>query len=302
MKPELDGDYLVWKNVGTGTNSNTVSDTQFSKSMVTEAKTRIPLDVSYKYYFNDKLVNSPKDIEGKTGHFRLEASFTNTSSEKTPVKYKDPDTGETVVAKTDVYLPLVIQPYLWKFDNQHFFNVETDPTAVTIYKPDAVQPGWTIPLFPPATDDTAKIWVEADVKDFSMPVLTLAVAFVFPESNQKDALEQLTPGIKALYEGIKQLDGGLNTAVAGLGSAATPDTLIYGISQIYDGLLTLSSNTEGLGAAKAGLDNQIIPGVDKMIPGVDQLYGGTDLVLGGLAGLKAGVGDPSNPTEPLRAA
>ncbi len=280
-KPELDGDYIIWRDVSAEENANLVSDTRFSKSMVEEAKTRIPLDVEYKYYLDDKLVSGPKDIEGKNGHFRLECTMKNTSKEKTPVKYKDPETGETVVVNTDVYLPLVISPYMWQWDNQHFFNMETDQYCLNIYKPDCYQTGWTIPLFPPATDEKLTIWVEADVKDFRMPALTLVCAFVFPETNQNDALEQLGPGIAQLYDGVKQLDGGLNEAVAGLGSATTPDTLIYGISQIYDGLLTLSSN-EGLAKAKSAIDDVMIPGVEeaaagidnKMIPGVDQAVAG----------------------------
>ncbi len=67
MKPELDGDYIVWKDIGTGTNSNNLVDTQFSKSMMEEARSRIPVTISYKYYFNGQLVSDPKDIEGKTG-------------------------------------------------------------------------------------------------------------------------------------------------------------------------------------------------------------------------------------------
>ena len=171
----------------------------------------------------------------------MEATFTNVSGSPFPVAYKDPATGETLYQKTDVYLPLVIQPYDWKFDNNHFFNLQADPMAVIIPKAGLTQPGWTIPLFPPATDAKQGIWVEADVKDFRMPALALVVAFVFPHTNQANALDQLGPGLNDLYGGIRQLDEGLNTAVAGLGTAATPDTLLYGIGKIYDGLLQLSA-------------------------------------------------------------
>ena len=41
-KPAVDGDYLVWKGIDTGTDTNTVADVKFSKAMVEEAKTRIP--------------------------------------------------------------------------------------------------------------------------------------------------------------------------------------------------------------------------------------------------------------------
>ncbi len=279
-KPAVDGDYLVWKGIDTGTDTNTVADVKFSKAMVEEAKTRIPLKISYQYYFDGKKVSGPKDIAGKTGHFRMEATFTNVSGESVPVAYKDPATGETLYQKTDVYLPLVIQPYDWKFDNNHFFNLQADPMAVIIPKPDVTQPGWTIPLFPPATDAKQGIWVEADVKDFRMPALALVVAFVFPHTNQANALDQLGPGLNDLYGGIRQLDEGLNTAVAGLGTAATPDTLLYGIGKIYDGLLQLSA--EGIDKLEGGVNGQLIPGIH-------QLYGGTDQILGGLGTAKGGI-------------
>lgn len=292
-KPEIDGDYMVWKGVNTDTNSNIIADIQFSKAMVDEAKTRIPLKVTYQYFFDGKLVEGPEAIVGKTGHFRLEATFVNTSGEMTPIPYKDPTTGETLFQRTDVYLPLVIQPYDWKFDNQHFFNLKTDPMAVIIPKPDVTQPGWTIPLFPPATEPKQSIWVEADVKDFRMPALALVIAFKFPTTNQANALETLGPGLEDLYGGIITLDEGLNKAVAGLGSAATPDTLIYGIGQIYDGLLKLSSNTEGLGKAKAGLDSQLIPGVNQLYGGINQMYGGSGLLIDSMGAAKAGVAELS---------
>ncbi len=304
-KPALEGDQLVWKGLDSGERGiNAVADFQFSKAMVEEARQRIPLDVEYRYYLDSKRVSGPEEIRGKSGHFRLEATFTNTSRERRNVKYTDPETGETVTSAMDVYLPLVIQPYDWKFDNQHFFNLRADPTAVVVPLPDVYQPGWSIPLFPPATEASQTIWVEADVKDFRMPVLTLVIAFVFPETNQADPLETFGPGLEQLIDGVKQLDEGLKEAVAGLGSAATPDTLIYGISKVYDGLLKLASQTEGLGYAKSNIDSA-------MLPGVNQLYGGTDLVLGGLSGAKQGIaqlksginqviaglrsGDPENP-------
>ena len=287
-KPEIDGDYMVWKGIDSGANNNTIADVQFSKAMVEEAKTRIPLKVNYQYYFDGKKVSGPEDIAGKTGHFRLEATFTNISGESTPVAFKDPTTGETLYQKADVYLPLIIQPYDWKFDNQHFFNLQTDPMALIIPKPDVTQPGWTIPLFPPATEAKQSIWIEADVKDFRMPALALVVAFKYPTTNQANALDQLGPGLEELYGGIQTLDAGLNTAVAGLGSAATPDTLIYGIGQIYDGLLKLSA--EGIGLLEEGV-SQVQGGVNgQLIPGTYQAYYGMDTLVGGLGGAQAAVG------------
>ncbi len=290
-KPSVEGDYIVWKGVGAGGNSNHVATTKFSKEQVEQARLKIPLKVEYRYYLDGKEMK-PEEMKGKSGHFRLELKLANRSAEKRVVKYKDPDTGQEKSESVDVYLPLVVQPYDWKFDNQRFFNFKTDPTGILFAQPNCYQPGWSIPLFPPATDDTFTIWVEADVKDFSMPTLTLVVAFVFPETNQKNAAEEMGPALEQLYDGIKQLDAGLQQAAAGVGSATTPDTLLYGITQIYDGLLQVVDPVEGLPYAKSMIDTKFIPGVLQAIDGLDQL-------IAGMIQISAGISHaPNPPTDP----
>ena len=129
----------------------------------------------------------------------------NTSKEKREVEYEDPATGQMKKGEVDVYLPLVILPYDWYFDNKVFFNLECDETGIIVPMPDFYNVGWSIPLFPPATEESHTIWVAADVKNFKMPPLTLSVNFVFPHTNQSNPLELLGPAIKQVYGGVKQL-------------------------------------------------------------------------------------------------
>lgn len=294
-KPEIEGDYIVWKGLEADGNSNHLATAVFSKEMVEKARTKIPLKIEFRYTLDGKEMKL-EDIAGKSGHFRMECRLTNTSKEKRVVEYKDPDTGQMTSEEVEVYLPLVISPYDWNFDNQTFFNLEADPTGLVIPQPTVYTVGWSIPLFPPATDDSFTIWVEADVKNFHMDPLTLVVAFVFPETNQKNPLEEMGPGLTELYGGVKQLDAGLREAVAGLGSPTTPDTLLYGITAMYDGLSQMGSATEGLPAAKAGLDTLLIPGIDQMYYGIGSTTTPNTLLYaanGVRNGLKSG--DPLHP-------
>ena len=170
-----------------------------------------------------------------------------------------------VTEKVETYLPLVILPYDWYFDNSIFFNLEADPTGLVVWMPDFYNVGWSIPLFPPATEESHTIWVAADVKDFAMPPLTLAVAFTFPETNQTDVTATLAPYMKAFYDGMVKVN-------AGIGTPTTDPSLLFGITAVNDGLAQLAA---GLPAAPEAITTQLIPGVDQlssavntMIPGV----------------------------------
>lgn len=296
--PSDEGDLLLWEGLSTGDNANFLAASNLPEGIVEEGSMRIPLDVRYEYWLDGKKV-FPEDIVGKDGHFRMELTLTNTSKETTEVEYVDPETGELITTEVETYLPMVIVPYDWYFDNTTFFNLECDPTGLVFWMPDFYQVGWSIPLFPPATEASHTIWVEADVKNFHLPTLTLPVAFVFPETNQIDTTAIFKSGLEQLYDGIKQLDEGLQEAVAGVGDTGTSDTLLWGINQIDDGLAQMASATEGLPYAKSNLDSQLIPGVAYAAANIgsestpDTLLWGASQVTGGLQGIAAGIGSPT---------
>jgi len=257
-KPKVEGDYIVWEGLKAKDSANVVAGTKLSAAMVDEAKTRIPLDIKFKYRFDGVPITDLNEITGKSGRFELELTLRNTSKERTAVEYKDPVTGEKKKEEVDTYIPMVIQPYDWYFDNRIFFNLEADATGIVFRMPDFYQVGWTIPLFPPATQESCTIWVKADVKNFRMPPLTLAVAFLFPESNQEDPLTLVKPGMQSLFNGVKQLSDGI-------GSREKENTIINGIVKIDDGLKKIAA---GLPEAKSSLDTKLVPGIEQMVAGI----------------------------------
>jgi hypothetical protein len=284
--PSDEGDLLLWEGLSTSDFANFPAMTEFSDSMREDGAMRIPLDLRYQYFLDGRPVD-PNDITGESGRFRMELTLENTSEEMTVVEYEDPETGEMIETEIETYLPMVIIPYDWYFDNTTFFNLECDPTGLVFWMPDFYQVGWSIPLFPPATEDSHTIWVEADVKNFHLPTLTLPVAFVFPETNQIDTTALFKNGLEQIFNGVKQLDEGLVQAEEGVGDPGTADTLLYGIAAINDGLAEMGG---AVPEAQSAINNDMIPGVQQMYAGTDQLLSGNQQIAAGLQGIAAGIG------------
>jgi len=297
--PVVEDDYLVWKNIKVDGNANVLSSTQVEgEDLVEEVSMRIPLELHYEYWFDEEgdgkdvmLKVSPEEIVGKDGHFRMELTMTNTSDEMTEVEYRDPDTGEMIAGEVETYLPLVILPYDWYFPNDVFFDLKVDPTGLVVHVPNYYQLGWSIPLFPPATERSHTIWVEADVKSFEMPPLVLSVNFVFPETNQIDTMPLFVSGFEQLYDGIKQVNEGI-----GLTDMESEETLLYGVTAIKDGLKQMAA---GLPEALENINNQMIPGVAEAAAGIgspdtpDTLMYAIDQSTLGLMEMVAGIGGPN---------
>jgi len=280
---------LVLNNVAVSGLKNVITQLTLNKDDLAWAQEQMPLTTKYSYWLNGEPVANLKDIAGQSGHFRLELTLKNTSKQMQNVAYTDSTTGQKKTERVETYLPLVVQPYDWYFDNAVFSNVTSDETGIIFGMPTYYQIGWSIPLFPPATEESDTIWMEADVKNFSLDPLTLAIAFVFPKTNQKDPLPEIASGLTDLYGGVDQLGAGIQEASAGVGTTSTDNTLLFGISQITGGLKTLASPSEGLPSANAAITGQLMPGVAQMMAGVGTLSDPASIT-GGLAQIAAGIG------------
>ncbi len=283
---------LVLNNVGVSGLKNVITQLTLSKDDLDWAVSQVPLTTEYTYWLDGEPVANLKDIAGRSGHFKLQLKLRNTSNKLQDVTYTDSITGQKKTERVETYMPLVVQPYDWYFDNAVFSSVTCDETGIVFGMPTFYQIGWSIPLFPPATEATNTIWVEADVKNFSLDPLTLAIAFVYPKTNQTDPLPEFASGLTELYSGADQLGAGIQEAAAGVGTTGTNNTLLYGISQITSGLKTMASPVEGLPAAQTAITEQLLPGVAQMMAGVGTLRNPSSIT-GGLAQIAAGIGDPS---------
>ena len=299
--PEVSNNHIIYKDVSVDGARNLITLNTPNQQSADNALQKLPIEVKYSYWLDGRKINNLKDIGGKSGHFRMELFMKNTSKTKKLVTYKDSVTGKEVSEVAETYLPLVIQPTNWFFDNTKFHNMKTDPTGLIFYLPTVYQPGWVVPLFPPATEDNFTIWMEADVTNFSMDPLSLAIAFVYPHTNQTDPLPQFSAGLTELYGGVGQLGAGLAQAVAGLGSTSTDQTLLFGINAIFGGLQQMADPAVGLPAAEAALSGQLIPGVEQLNAAFgsattsDSLLFGVNAINDGMAQMQAGIGSPTTP-------
>ncbi len=290
-KPSVEGDYIVWPEIKVDRSGSVIANTKLSEAMVEEVRTRIPLDISIKYWFDGTPVSDLKTITGKDGRFKMEMTLKNESKETTEVEYEDPATGQMVTGEVETYLPMVILPYDWYFDNSIFFNLEADPTCVIVPMPDFFNTGWSIPLFPPATEESHTIWVAADVKNFQMPPITLAVVFEFPHTNQVDTTATISYAGGLLYDGMRQVN-------EGIGTTDNKETLLGGITALNDGVQQLAA---ALPEAPAAVTEQMIPGVQEAVAGIGSAD--TDLTLlyavnaieSGLQQISAGLGSAETP-------
>jgi putative membrane protein len=149
------------------------------------------------------------------------------------------------------------------------------------------------------------IWQGLAKMNASAPTLAGGIAQVNAGAQQLAAgTAKLAPGAKALYQGAGDtpIDGktsaGLVGAVDALGSATTPDTLLYGSNAIWKGLAQMNQQAptlaNGVNQVNSGAHQlasgsaQLASGSNQLASGTDQLASATPALVNGIAALKAG--------------
>ncbi len=137
------------------------------------------------------------------------------------------------------------------------------------------------------------------------PALAAGIAQIDGGAQQLAAgTAKLAPGAKALYQGAGDtpIDGktsaGLVGAVDALGSATTPNTLLYGSNAIWKGLAQMNASAptlaNGVNQVNSGAHQlasgsaQLASGSNQLANGTDQLASATPALMNGIAALKAG--------------
>ncbi len=90
------------------------------------------------------------------------------------------------------------------------------------------------------------------------------------EPGLKEGLVQLSGGMYELSGGLDQLSGGLDEAITGLGSSSTPDTALYGVNLVKEGMVTLQ---EGLTQATAEGTQVMLTGLDGSLTTINLTQG-----------------------------
>lgn len=219
----------------------------------------LPLDVSIKYYLNDKEYD-PNEMAGKSGHVKIKIEVTNNSKHT-----------YTVNDKTyDLVTPFITAAGLM-MDEDNFSNVEVNQGTVSSDSSHSIVAAVMIPGLREGLESTVDadimskisdyliddITIEADTENFESPTMMLAAATstdaledqfegtdissLFDQLDElKDATNQLITGTQSLYDGAIQLNDGVGTLQSGA------NTLNSGASSLYDGASSLSTGANSL--------------------------------------------------------
>ena len=203
----------------------------------------LPVDMKIKYYLDDQEI-TPEELAGKSGHLRMEVSYTNKSKKTVKVDKKD----------VEVYSPFVmVTGMILSSDN--FSNVTIDNGKVISDGDKEMVVGVAVPGLKDSLDLSGDLsdkidipegfTMEADVTDctmgntFTMAVTDLLSSLNLEDSDDLDELQdsldelddaavKLVDGSKDLFDGTKKLYDGTKDLYDGT------EDLKDGTSQLYD--------------------------------------------------------------------
>ena len=202
-----DGDNLTWSTDGKDIYYQGKSDKE------------LPVSVNIKYYLDGTEV-SADDLAGKTGHLKMEVSYTNTAKASTKINGKS----------TELYSPFVmVTGMILSTDN--FANVTVDNGKVISDGSRNVVIGLGMPGLKDNLDLSSDIaddvdipegfTMEADVTDCEMSsTFTAAMTDIFNSidlddvnglDDLKDSMKELTDAAVELVDGTKELYDGTKT-------------------------------------------------------------------------------------------
>ena len=256
----------------------------------------LPVDMKIKYYLDDQEI-TPEELAGKSGHLRMEVSYTNKSKKTVKVDKKD----------VEVYSPFVmVTGMILSSDN--FSNVTIDNGKVISDGDKEMVVGVAVPGLKNSLDlsddlsDKIDIpegfTMEADVTDCTMGnTFTIAVTDLLSSLNLEDsddldelqdsldelddAAVKLVNGSKDLFDGTKKLYDGTKDLYDGT------EDLKDGTSQLYDGAKDLDDGAKTLKDGTSSLKD----GAKTLDDGAKDLKDGAKDLKDGAKDLKDGAKD-----------
>ena len=260
----------------------------------------LPVNMKIKYYLDDQEI-APEELAGKSGHLRMEVSYTNNS--KKTVKVNDED--------VEVYSPFVmVTGMILSSDN--FSNITIDNGKVISDGDKEMVVGVAIPGLKDSLDlsddlsDKIDIpegfTMEADVTDCSMGnTFTMAVTDLLNSLNLddvdslddlKDSLDELDDAAVKLVDGSKDLFDATKELYDGTKDLKDGTKDLYdGARELNDGAGDLADGTKTLYDGARDLDNgakdlndgagDLYDGAKTLNTGAGQLYTGTNSLYSG---------------------
>lgn len=171
--PQMDGDSILY-NV-----QNAGAQQQLFQATNSSYDDKLPIDVHVDAWLNDQPID-PAELANVSGHVKVRYTFTNTTTQNTPVTYRDPQ-GRTVTTTQPVPTP-----YGGAFSvtlPSDFANINA-PWAQAGMNSAGTSIGGSLMLFPPVGDTTQTLTIEAEASDGTWPG---AQVEAFPVNLDKDS-------------------------------------------------------------------------------------------------------------------
>ncbi len=253
---------------------STSVDGQKRMRTVSDFNGTIPLDVSVTYLLDGEEIQ-PDDLVGESGDLEVKYHVENVTGQMQEVEVDD-GMGGTVTRDIEVVLPMVGS--LSTLLPSNFTDVQSDQANIAGDGRGATKMSFTMTLFPPIGAPTADFGYTAKITDGLIPRATISALPVNP-------LE--SPSFKG---GAESYQGGSETG-ADLTAGATE--IDANLLKLRDGAADLSLGLmklyDGAGRLSAGLNDEAVPGTEKLADGSSQLSDGADRLFMGSGDLVEGM-------------
>ena len=292
-KPEINGSKLTW---------NVSGDDLYYQG---ETNKNLPISVNIKYELNDQEI-TPKDIQGKTGKFKITLSLKNNESREVYINGKS----------RTIYVPFITaSEIMLKRDN--FKDIKTSTGALLDDGSHSAITFVSIPGFKESLDLDSKyssylnlkdeIVIEGNTTGFETPTIMIAATSDVSKyledidedtdlSDLKDSLDKLQDAGQELVKGAKKVSDGasrLNTNYKKFNN---------GVKTLDSGITTLNNGSSQLVAKLPELNNgaqSLSSGLGTLSSASSQLNSGVNKVNSGAASLSSGLSTLSSKTSEL---
>ncbi|MFR2316509.1 MAG: hypothetical protein ACLS62_08905, partial [Terrisporobacter sp.] len=264
-KPEIDGDKLTW---------DISEDDLYYQG---ETNKSLPISVNIKYELNGQEV-SPKDIQGKTGKFKITLSLKNNESREVKIGGKN----------RTIYVPFITASEII-LNRDNFKDIKTSTGALLDEGNNSAITFVSIPGFKESLDLDSQysnylnlkdeIVIEGNTTGFKTPTIMVAatsdVSKYLEDIDEDTSFNDLKSSLDKLQESGK--------------------TLVDGAKQVSDGASTLNTNYKKFNDGVKTLDS----GIDTLNKGASQLLTKLPQLDNGAASLSSGLGTLSSSSKQL---
>lgn len=230
----------------------------------------LPLDVEVRYRLDGRRV-SVEDLDGASGHVRIEIRLRNVARATQGLTYDSATKGE-VTEELPVYLPLQYSlRAAFPVDDWRELSVAGSPLTPDPEGNQNVSVSGL--LAPPLSEASATVAIEAEADRAFVPKIQIFAVPGIPSglsstvAEQLGALRDLFDGLERIgarladaRDGARELGGGLDRLLAGVGRL-DPDT-----GEPIDDPDDPQTLLGAIGAARRALDDRILPGVGARDP------------------------------------